>query len=54
MGPDVVWSHLSMDGCVIVIVPDTNFVYILVSLVLNFIGRCSIFNPKSGVSLQQN
>jgi hypothetical protein len=51
MGPDVVWSHISMDGRVIVTVPNIDFVYILVSLVLDCIGLCSIFNPKSGVSL---
>jgi hypothetical protein len=51
MGPNVVWSHLPMDGHVIVIVPNTDFVSILVSLFLDGIGRCSIFNPKVGVSL---
>jgi hypothetical protein len=51
MGPKVVRSHLPMDGRVTVTMPDTNFVYIFVSLFLDCIGWCSIFNPKSGVSL---
>jgi hypothetical protein len=51
MGPDVVSSHLSMDGRVTVTVPNTDFVSILVSLCLDCIGRCIIFNPKLGVSL---
>jgi hypothetical protein len=54
MGPDVVWSHLSMNGHVTVIVPNTDFVSILVSLFLGYIGWCSIFNPKPSVSLLQN
>jgi hypothetical protein len=51
MSPDVVWYHLSMDGCVVVTVPNTDFVSILVSLFLDYICRCSIFIPKLGVSL---
>jgi hypothetical protein len=40
-----------MGGHVTVIVPNIDFVYILVSLLLDCIGWCFIFNPKSGVCL---
>jgi hypothetical protein len=49
MGPDVVWFHLSMDGRVTVTVPNTDFIFILISLFLDCIGLCSIFNHKLGV-----
>jgi hypothetical protein len=54
VGPRVVWSHLPMDGRVTVTMLNTNSVYILVSLFFDYIDRCSIFNPKSGVCLLQN
>jgi hypothetical protein len=35
MGPDVVRSHLSMDGHVIVTMPDTDFVFFISFLIFN-------------------
>jgi hypothetical protein len=46
-----VQSNLSMDGRVTVIVPNIDVVSILVSLFLDYIDRCSIFNPKPSVSI---
>jgi hypothetical protein len=51
MGPAIVRSHLSMDGRVTVIMPNTNVVSIFATLFLDYIDRCSIFNPKPSVSI---
>jgi hypothetical protein len=51
IGPGIVQSNLSMDGRVTVIVPNIDVVSILVSLFLDYIDGCSIFNPKPSVSI---